>query len=171
MKLQAAALATALMIANVPAMLAQTGFSDKDKTFLKDATQDNLAEIKMAELALKTSKNPEVRTFATKMITDHKALLVGSKPVAAKAGVTPPTTPSATAEASYLKLKVLSGETFDKSYVKTAVSDHHEDLNKARIEHDETKNADMKKLSAHVGEVVAAHDKMIDAIAAKMGVS
>lgn len=163
----------ALFCATVPgiAFSQASSFSDTDKSFLKNITEDNLGEIKMAELAVKTSKNPDVQKFAHKMITDHRALIVGSKPVAMKAGVTPPTSTSAMAEADYLKLKVLSGDTFDKSYVKTMVSDHQDDLNKLKQEHDGTQNADMKKLTEHANTVVEGHKKMIDAIAGKMGVA
>ena len=62
------------------------------------------------------------------MIADHHSLIGGTKAVAMKAGVTPPTRTSTTAQAEYLKLKLLSGEAFDKSYVRTMVSDHHDDL-------------------------------------------
>jgi putative membrane protein len=144
-------------------------FSDDDKKFLKNSAEDNLAEVKLAELAVKTSKNPTVTTFARKMITDHEALLAGAKPIAIKAGVTPPTSPSIGADAEYAKLKLLSGDTFDKSYVKTMVSDHHEDLDKVKAEHDSTQNAAMKELTAHASTVIAGHTEMIDGIAGKMG--
>ncbi|GAA3753288.1 DUF4142 domain-containing protein [Terriglobus aquaticus] len=169
MKLYAAALATALAATAATSVFAQ-GFSDKDKTFLKDSAGDNLGEIKAAELALKTTKNPQIREFAQKMITDHKALYAGEKPVATKAGVTLPTTPSISSDATYVKLKVLSGDTFDKEYVKSMVSDHHSDTTKAKTEHDTTQNAEMKQLSAHAGTVMESHTKMIDALAGKMGI-
>lgn len=169
MKLYAAALATALAATAATSLFAQ-GFSDKDKTFLKDAAGDNLGEIKSAELALKTTKNPQIREFAQKMITDHKALYAGMKPVAAKAGVTLPTSPSLSSDASYLKLKVLTGEAFDKAYVKGQVSDHHDDTTKAKEEYDTTQNPQMKKLAQHAGNVMEGHTKMIDGIAGKMGV-
>jgi putative membrane protein len=86
-----------------------------------------------------------------------------------KAGVTPPTSPSVGADAEYVKLKVLTGDTFDKSYVKTMVSDHHDDLDKVKAEHDSTQNDSMKKLTAHAGKVIAGHTEMIDGIAGKMG--
>ncbi len=162
--------ATLLACGSAPMAFAQ-GFSDKDKDFLKDSTEGNLAEIKMAEMTLRTSKNADVRAFAQRMITDHKALIAGAKPVAAKAGITPPTSPSAKEDAIYLKLKVLTGETYDKSYVKAMVEDHHEDLDKMKAENASTSNPEMKKLSAHAENVIAKHTQMIDALAAKMGVS
>ncbi len=171
MKITYVVLAVALIASSgVSAAFAQ-GFSDKDKDYLKESTEGNLAEIKMAEMTLKTSKNADVRGFAQQMITDHRALIAGAKPVAAKAGVTPPASPSAKEDAIYLKLKVLTGDTYDKSYVKAMVEDHHEDLDKVKAENGSTANADMKKLTSHAENVIARHSKMIDALAAKMGVS
>jgi putative membrane protein len=169
MKIQAIALAAALTLSASTATAFGQGFSDKDKSFLKESTEDNLAEIKMAELTVKTTKNPAIKAFAEQMIQDHKALIAGAKPVALKAGVTPPTTTSAKAEAEYLKLKVLTGETYDKSYVKTMVSDHHEDLDKVKAENTATTSSDMKKLTAHAASVISMHTEKIDSIAAKMG--
>ena len=172
MKIRNAVITMALAATTMTCAFAQAGsFSDKDKSFLKDSTEDNLSEIKMAELVIRTTKNPEIKAFAEKMVTDHKALIAGAKPIAMKAGVTPPTTPSVAGEASYLKLKVLTGDTFDKSYVKTMVSDHHSDLDKVKAENTETKNADMKTMTMHAANVIGKHTKMIDAIAGKMGVS
>jgi putative membrane protein len=170
MKIPAGLVLAAVSIAAVPAIHAQSsGFSDDDKTFLKNSAQDNMAEIELAELAIRTSKNPTVTSFAQKMVTDHHALLASAKPVAMKAGVAPPSGPGMGADAEYAKLKLLSGDTFDKSYVKTMVSDHHEDLDKVKAEHDSTQNESMKKLTAHAGTVISGHTEMIDGIAGKMG--
>jgi predicted outer membrane protein len=72
-----------------------------------------MAEVKLAQLALRTSKDPTVTT--KKMIDDHQSLLGEAKPIAMKAGVTPPDNLSMSSDAEYLKLQALSGDTFDKS--------------------------------------------------------
>ena len=171
MKIRTITLAAALLAGTAATAAHAQDFSDKDKTFLKNSTEDNLAEIKMAEMTLRTTKNPAIRAFAEQMIKDHHALLAGAKPIAMKAGVTPPTTTSAKAEAEYLKLKALTGETYDKSYVKTMVADHHEDLDKVKQENASTANPDMKKLTAHAADVIAGHTQKVEAIASSLGVS
>ena len=171
MKIRVLALASALLACTAASAAFAQDFSDKDKAFLKDSTEDNLAEIKMAEMTIRTTKNPAIKAFAEQMIKDHNALLAGAKPVAMKAGVTPPTTTSAKADAEYLKLKVLTGDTYDKSYVKTMVADHHEDLNKTKQENASTANPEMKKLTAHAANVIAGHTQKIEAIASTMGIS
>ena len=163
-------LATAC-IANVPSIHAQSNaFSDGDKTFLKDSAQDGMAEVKLAQLALRTSKDPTVMTFAKKMIEDHQKMMNEAKPVAMKAGITPSDSMSMEADAEYLKLKALNGATFDKSYMQAMVSDHHKDLEAAKDEHEKTQNEDMRRLSARAQELIASHTEMADRIAAKMGV-
>ncbi len=170
MKIATAALTVALIASAGTVAAHAQAFSDQDKTFLKHAAEDNIAEVKMAELTEKTTKNPEIRMFAEKMVTDHTALLEGIKPVAMKAGVKLPTSPSIAEQAEYAKLKVLTGETYDKSYVKGMVKDHHEDLDKMKQENVATNNPDIKKLTTHAADVIAGHTKMIDGIAGKMGV-
>lgn len=60
MTVRIAILAATLAFTTAPIVLAQSdSFSDKDKTFLKNSTEDNLGEVKMAELVLKSSKNPD----------------------------------------------------------------------------------------------------------------
>src|ERR1700744_1976951 len=109
MNIPAFLIVAAISIAAVPSIHAQSStFSDGDKTFLTNSAEDNLAEGRLAELAVKTSRRPPVTTFARKMITDPQALLAGAKPVAMKAGFTPPTGPGLGADAEYAKLKMLS---------------------------------------------------------------
>jgi putative membrane protein len=120
---------TAAFIAAVPCIQAQSNaFSDEDKSFLKESAQDNMAEVKLAQLALRTSKDPTATTFAKKMIADHQELLTEAKLVAMKASVTCPDSPSVGDNAEYVKLKALSGDVFDKRYIRNMVDDHHKDL-------------------------------------------
>ena len=170
MKIHTIALATALLACTGATAAFAQGFSDKDKSFLKNVTEDNLAEIKMGEMTVRTTKNPAIKAFAEQMIKDHRALIAGAKPVAMQAGVTPPTTTSAEAEAKYLELKALTGDTYDKEYVKTMVADHHADLDKVKQENADTTNPAMKKLTAHAANVISGHAEKIDAIASSMGV-
>lgn len=175
MKMYTIALGTALAAIATTGVFAQTSiFSDKDKDFLKTSAQDDYAEIKTAELALtklkgvSTPEAPALRAFAQKMISDHKMLLMGEKPVAAKAGVSLPDGPGVENDATYLKLKTLSGDEFVKSYVNSADSDHHKDATASDDEYNSTQNPEMKALAKKAGTVIESHVKMIDGIKGKM---
>ena len=171
MKSVALVMLAAALIAVLPCIYAQsTAFSDRDQTFLKDSGHDNAAEVHLAQLAVRSSKDPAVVTFAKKMIEDHQKLLDEARPVAMKAGVSQHDGESMGGDAEYLRLEGLSGNTFDKSYIKKMVSDHHKDLESARAEHEGTHNEDMRRLSARAQEVIARHVEMVDRIAVKLGV-
>ena len=147
---------------------AQT-LNDTDKSFIADASQGDLTEIKLSQLALSKSSNGNVKTYAQKMIDDHTMLETKMKPFADKAGVTPATDLNSEHQAVYDKLNGLSGTDFDKSYVEAMDKDHHEDLTKFKSELGTTKDPEFKKTVAQGTKVVAMHTKMIDGISRKMG--
>ena len=59
-----------------------------DSTILKDIHNINLAEIKMAGFAEKHAANREVKSFAQRLVRDHKASETAIVPVAKDANVT-----------------------------------------------------------------------------------
>ena len=143
----------------------------QDKMFVAKAAEGSMAEIQMSQLALKKSKNDEVKSYAQKMIDDHNTLIASMKPLADQMGVTPPTklTPAHQAEAA--RLKAMSGDKFDKEYVTAMVGDHHKDLGEFMTEQNTTSNADLKAVVAQGTQVVRMHTEMIDQMAQKDGIT
>jgi putative membrane protein len=72
--------------------------------------------------------------------------------------------------ATKTKLEVLSGKTFDKSYIKGMVADHKEDIKEFQKEASEGQDADAKLFAAATLPTLKAHLKKIEAIAAAQGV-
>ena len=62
------------------------------------------------------------------MIKDHGDHKTKAEQVASELGVTPPTGSGIGAKATYAKLKMLSGASFDRSFAKSMVKDHQEDI-------------------------------------------
>jgi putative membrane protein len=99
--------------------------ADKDsQTFIKNAIEANYAEIDAGKLAQEKGTDPAVKEYGAMMVKDHTDANEKAKQVASLLGVDPPTGSSVGQKASYLKLKVLSGGTFDRSFANTMVSDH-----------------------------------------------
>jgi len=140
-----------------------------DKTFIKDASEGSLAEVNFAKLALEKSKDPNVREFAQKMITDHEKLIADMKPFAAKYHVTPSGTPIMD-HAKYQELKMKSGTDFDRAYVEAMVKDHNDDLQKFIDEENKTSDPDLKATVQKGEQVVKHHTEMIDNIAHMGGI-
>lgn len=141
-----------------------------DKKFIADSTQDSLAEINYAKLALQKSQDKNVREFATRMIKDHEKLIADMKPFAHQLKVKLPTGPALTDRAKYTELKAMSGTTFDRAYVEAMVKDHHNDLQTFIDEQAKTSNPELKAAVAKGENVIREHTEMIDNIAHMGGI-
>jgi putative membrane protein len=103
--------------------------ADKDsQKFIKAAIEGNMAEVDVGKLAQEKGKSDAVKKFGQMLQTDHGKANEEAKSVASQVGVEPPSGASIGEQATYLKLKVLSGDTFDKSFANTMVSDHQKDI-------------------------------------------
>jgi putative membrane protein len=103
--------------------------ADKDsQSFIKNAIEGNYAEINVGKLAQEKGKSDAVKTFGKMLVTDHTAANEKAIAAAKEIGVTPPSGSSVMEKGTYLKLKVLSGDTFDKSFANSMVSDHKADI-------------------------------------------
>ncbi len=73
-------------------MIAQeaTGSMAADKTFVMMADEGNSTEIAASQMALKKTKNAEVRTYAQQMIDDHTKLRTDMAQFALKMDVKTP---------------------------------------------------------------------------------
>jgi putative membrane protein len=98
------------------------------KKFLTGAIQGDLAEVDVGKLAQEKGTDPSVKEFGQMLVKDHGAHKEKAEQLAKQLGVDPPTGPSMAQKATYLKLKVLSGATFDRSFASSMVKDHQADI-------------------------------------------
>jgi len=145
--------------------------ASQDKTFLMKSTEGSMAEIQASQMALKKSKNDEVKTFAQKMVDDHTKLISDMKPFADQMGLTPPTKLSPQHQTEASRLKSMSGDKFDKEYISAMVADHHKDLGEFKTEQETTANTELKATVTQGTEVIKEHTQMIDQLAQKNGIT
>ncbi len=122
----AAAFATLLLISG--AASAQ-GAKPNDAQIAHIAYTAGLADIANAKLALRKSKNKDVRAFAHDMERDHKAVNDKALALVKKLKVTPQDNPTSKAIAKgqadeRAKLSKLKGKAFDKAYIDNEVAYH-----------------------------------------------
>jgi putative membrane protein len=102
---------------------------DKDsQKFIASAIQGDIAEVDAGRLAQEKGKSQAVKDFGAMLVKEHGEHKTKAEAVAAQLDVKPPTGSSVAHKASYVKLKVLQGETFDRSFARTMVSDHQADI-------------------------------------------
>jgi putative membrane protein len=167
-------LAAAALCVCVPARAAeptQASTAHHDTEFLKTANQGSVDEVELAKLVLKKTTDPDVKAFAQRMIDDHTKLLDDMKQFDEEAGVTVPDHVDLETKAMEAKLELLSGKTFDKSYIKAMVEDHHKDLMEFRKEESSTGYPAFKAAVAKGESVIKEHLEMIDQLAKKNGIA
>jgi putative membrane protein len=98
--------------------------STEDQEFLTRAIQAGVAEVQISQLALEKSQNERVRQFAERMVQDHTAANQRLSSLAEAGGNSPPTEMDQKHHAMLQQLSQLSGEEFDRQYMRGQVQDH-----------------------------------------------
>ncbi|MGB6352290.1 MAG: DUF4142 domain-containing protein [Pseudolabrys sp.] len=117
------------------AAVAQTKQADREsQKFIKAAIQGDIAEIDAGKLAQEKGQSDAVKQFGAMLVKDHAEHKAKAEEIASQLGVTPPTGSGFGEKATYAKLKLLSGASFDKSFAKSMVSDHQNDIKEYKKE-------------------------------------
>jgi putative membrane protein len=145
--------------------------SNPDASFYKHAAEGGIAEVEAGRLAQDKGSTQQIKDFGAMMIKDHSAANDKLQSIASSKGITLPSSSSVAQMASKAKLEVLSGGTFDKSYVKGQVSAHRETIALFRKEISAGQDADAKAFASATLPTVRAHLKAITAIAADLGIT
>src|SRR3954470_17361124 len=122
-----------LLIVGIMAALASAGSTASAKEqpgqkFITKAIEGNLAEVQLGQLSQQKGASDGVRNFGQQLVTDHTASNQRATAVAGQMGVTPPSEPNKQQRAVYDRLSKLSGDAFDRQFVKHMVDDHKKDV-------------------------------------------
>jgi putative membrane protein len=144
--------------------------SNPDASFYKNAAEGGIAEVDAGRLAQEKGNSQQVKDFGAMMVKDHSAANEKLQALASSKGITLPTSASVGQMATKAKLDVLSGDTFDKSYVKGQISAHRQTVALFHKEISSGQDADAKAFATATLPTVRAHLKAITAIATDMGI-
>ncbi len=142
-----------------------------DTAFAMKAAQGGVAEVQLGKLAAEKAGSPDVKSFGQMMADDHSKANDQLKAVAEKENMTLPTTVNAKDQALYNKLQTMSGSDFDKTYVKSMVKDHEEDIKEFKKEADHGSNEQIKNFASTTLPVLKGHLDKIKGIEANMKTS
>jgi putative membrane protein len=96
--------------------------NEEGLSFVKDALESGATEIKVSQLALTNSKNPEVLAFAKMIIADHTDADAELRKISGSKSVNDTLTVAHQHLVSSLTNK--TGREFDKEYTQAMVNDH-----------------------------------------------
>jgi putative membrane protein len=138
-----------------------------DRGMIDNLAQANYAEIETGKLALEKSQNADIKKFAQNMVDDHGKALDEVKALAQAKNVKLPEGPGPVDKTKALAMKALSGNTFDREYVRFAGVGAHESTVKLlqKIQKD-GKDPDFKALATKLLPTVEHHLGMAKMLAA-----
>jgi putative membrane protein len=148
---------------------AGTRAGGKDALFVRKAAVGGLAEVKSAELAKNKASSGEVKSFAEQMVKDHTKANQELEALAKQKGFTIPNALDNEHRAKIDELSGLSGEAFDKAYLKQQRMGHEKMLRLMQDEATNGKDPDLKSFAAKTEKVVSEHHARIQKISGTGG--
>ena len=100
--------------------------TEADINFMNEATEINLEEIRLSEVALQRSINAEIRELGKKLTTQHYQSLLDLTALAAKKNIIIPTKLGVKENVDYEKLNHLAGDALNREYITMMVRKHQE---------------------------------------------
>jgi putative membrane protein len=144
--------------------------AENDADFVANVVAANYGEIKFAGLANQTSSDPELKTIATMLVTEHTKTLNELKTLAQAKNITVPVEEDDEAKRKTERFSDESGKDFNKKWCKELIDRHEESINKFEKRLDKTEDADLKAfinktlphLRMHLEKLNAHHEKIKD---------
>jgi putative membrane protein len=95
-----------------------------DQRFVQTTAQSDLANVKFGQLAQERGASQTVKDFAARMVADHSRAAEQWKGIASSKNVNLPDYLSSRDQAIYDRLLKLSGQRFDREYMRATLDDH-----------------------------------------------
>ena len=119
-------IATALF--GVALTIAAPIINSEGQKFIEGAIAGSAAEVELGKLAQRNSMDNSVRSFGEMLVKDHSDMNEKAVALANKVGVTPPSEPTSAQKATHDRLSKLSGDAFDREFLRLMVDDHRRDF-------------------------------------------
>ncbi len=123
---------------------------EKDATFLVDAAEINLEEIKLGQLAQQKGTMADVKELGKMMEQAHSKAMSETDSLARKLLITIPSSSTENALDAYNKLDTKSGTEFDKAYCDKMVNGHKDAILLFEKVFTDLNNAEIKQWAANM---------------------
>jgi len=134
-----------------------------DRNFVMKAAKGNMAEVELGQLAQQQGTSDQVKQLGQKLATDHQKANDQLKEIATKYNVTWPTEGDAKQKATKDRLSKLSGDAFDREFMRHSTQDHQHDIAEYQHEVDRGQNPDVKSYASNTMSSLREHLQMSQA--------
>ena len=140
-----------------------------DGTFAKEATEGGLAEVQLGKLATQKASNDEVKRFGQMMVDDHTKANEQLNQIAQSKHLTVPQKIGAKEQASFDKLSGLTGDAFDRAYMKLMVQDHKKDVQEFKKQAASGSDPELKQFASSTLPTLEKHLQDAQDIQGRLG--
>ncbi len=153
-------LVSLLFVGSTVVAVAQNAGSFNSEEFMKEVASGGMMEVQLGEMAAQKAVSQEVKEFGQRMVEDHSKANEELKQLASTQNVTLPTTLMSEHQKTVDKLSGLSGEKFDKAYMKAMVKDHDKDIKKFQKAAENASEPELKSWAEKTLMVLEEHHLM-----------
>jgi putative membrane protein len=139
-----------------------------DHKFAMEAAMGGMMEVELGRVAASKGASDEVRQFGQRMVDDHTKANAELMQLASSKGWTLPTAVDPKHQAEMQKLSAMSGEAFDRAYVKMMVKDHKKDVGEFQKQAARGADPDLKAFASGALPTLQEHLQMIQRISDKV---
>lgn len=143
--------------------------SHAGKSFIKEAYNDNQAEIELGAIGAQKAQNADLKAFAQEIQKDHTQANKDLMPLAQKYGVTEDLTKSREHTVNKFD-KEASGADFDKKFATEMLKDHQKAISKFEKSSTKLEEADLKQYAETMLPKLQDHLQHAATVAASVGV-
>jgi putative membrane protein len=128
--------------------------------FAKEAAEGGLVEVKLGQLAQDRGSSDAVKEFGKRMVADHTQAIQLLKTIASQKDMNLPTDLNKRDQKTYDKLSEMSGEAFDKAYMKQMVRDDQDHISMFQQEASYGQDTNFKDFASRLLPTLQEHLKM-----------
>lgn len=148
----------------------QQQLSSSEERFVKKAIKDNRGEVELGQFAQQRATNPQVKQLAQRIAQDHQQALQQLNQIAQQSNVQ--ITQEKSKEASELReeLSDLSGQEFDKKFVKETLDHHKKEVSEFEEKANEVTSPALKQFITSTLPTLREHLQLARQTAQAIGV-
>jgi len=140
-----------------------------DSAFVSNVAMDGMGEVELGRLAAQKAKSPDVKRFAQRMVTDHSKANAELKQLVSNiGGMSVPASINDQQKAERDRLAKLSGDEFDREYMRLMTAGHDKAVSAFQEEADNGSNPEIKQWATKTLPTLKEHQALAKDIAAKL---
>lgn len=128
-----------------------------ERKFIEEAAAHGMAEVELGKLAMEKGSSDQVKNFGERMVEDHSKANEQVQQIASTHGIELPKEIDRQHRRELEKLQKLSGEEFDREYMKSMVDDHKKDVKDFKKMAEKAKDPQVKSFASSTAPKLEQH--------------